>query len=466
MPAPAKTSKQLREERAPLVTRMKELRDKHHDPKQEWTAEDRANWEKVNADYNDLTRQIEEVEASDAMDARLAAVEGEQRQPAGDPRVGRENLDSRRAAAGASGAASEEDRAVAMQGWCRRQMDQDVEPRHEEAAARCGLRLDARQLTIPLFETQRCRSLQRQLRSVHPERIHDAFEGRAMSATLGGSGGGFVPEGFVRSLEVALLAFGGIRQAAEIFRTETGEPTPWPTMDDTTNEGELVGESKEVATADPKVGQVLFHAHKYSSKAVLVPQELLEDSAFDLPSILGAMLGERLGRITAKHCTTGDGNGRPFGIVPAATVGKTTAAATAITYDELLGLEHSVDPAYRIDSSYMMHDNVILALRLLKDENGLPLWQSNIAEGRPDRLGGRPIFINQAMDASLVANAKTVLFGQLSKFKIREVRGVRLYRLQERYREKDQDGFVAFLRLDGHLLDAGSHPVKALQQHA
>jgi hypothetical protein len=52
----------------------------------------------------------------------------------------------------------------------------------------------------------------------------------------------------------------------------------------------------------------------------------------------------------------------------------------------------------------------------------------------------------------------------LSKYYIRRVNEVRIYRLEERYRDNDQDGFVAFVREDGNLMDAGTAPVKYLQQ--
>jgi HK97 family phage major capsid protein len=59
-----------------------------------------------------------------------------------------------------------------------------------------------------------------------------------------------------------------------------------------------------------------------------------------------------------------------------------------------------------------------------------------------------------------------MLFGNLKKYKVRQVREIRMYRLQERYRDNDQDGFVAFGRQDGNLLDAGTAPVKKLTQHS
>jgi HK97 family phage major capsid protein len=180
--------------------------------------------------------------------------------------------------------------------------------------------------------------------------------------------------------------------------------------------------------------------------------------------MLGAMLGERLGRITNTKYTTGSGASTPRGIVTAASSGVTAASGTQIAADELIGLVHSIDPAYRNGAGFMMHDNIVLHLRKLKDGNGEYMWQSGLRDGAPDRLLGYGITINQDMQSSVATGTKTVLFGQLSKYKIRRVNGMRLYRLQERYRDTDQDGFIAFIREDGNLLNAGTAPVKYLVQ--
>ena len=60
----------------------------------------------------------------------------------------------------------------------------------------------------------------------------------------------------------------------------------------------------------------------------------------------------------------------------------------------------------------------------------------------------------------MAANAKSILFGRLDKYKVRVVQDVRMLRLTERYADNLQVGFVAFLRCDGRLLDAGTNPVK------
>ena len=77
---------------------------------------------------------------------------------------------------------------------------------------------------------------------------------------------------------------------------------------------------------------------------------------------------------------------------------------------------------------------------------------------------GYPVTINQSMQSSVATATKTILFGQLRKYKIRDAGEVRLIRLDERYAELDQVAFVAFMRSDGNLLDAGVAPVKHLLQ--
>jgi HK97 family phage major capsid protein len=68
------------------------------------------------------------------------------------------------------------------------------------------------------------------------------------------------------------------------------------------------------------------------------------------------------------------------------------------------------------------------------------------------------------MASSIATTAKTVLFGDFSRFIIRDVANVRLMRLDERYADYDQTGFIAFSRHDSVVLDAGSNPIKHLVQ--
>ena len=165
------------------------------------------------------------------------------------------------------------------------------------------------------------------------------------------------------------------------------------------------------------------------------------------------------------HFTAGDGVSKPSGVMTEATLGVTAASATEFTADELIDLEHSVDRAYRRNARLMMNDDALRVVKKLKDGAGRYLWLASPADGEPDTILGHAYTINQDVPA-IAPSAKSILFGDFSKYYIRRITGARVLRLVERYADYNQIAFVAFQRWDGALIDAGTHPVKYLQMHS
>lgn len=296
------------------------------------------------------------------------------------------------------------------------------------------------------------------------------LEVRTPQSTSATAGGYTIPQAFSGELEVALKQFGGVRQAARIMATDTGALMPWPTVNDTANIGRLLGENQQVQNTGMTFGVVNFNAFKFSSDSVLVSEELLQDSAFDLNAFIGASLGERLGRITNQFYTTGTGTSQPQGVVTFAAEGHVSTAAAgtyAIGWEDLVALEHSVDPAYRVSASarWMLNDKTLRDLKLIKDQEDRPIWLPGVAVREPDTILGYQYTINQDM-ADQGEDAKPLLFGDFSKFVVRDVRGVTLLRLVERYADFHQVGFLAFLRSDSRGLNAGTGPIKYFQNAA
>jgi HK97 family phage major capsid protein len=279
-------------------------------------------------------------------------------------------------------------------------------------------------------------------------------EARAQSIGTPAEGGFLVPEGFRAVLEQSLKAFGGTRLVSTILPTASGNNLPMPTVDETNSIGAIISENSQVSEGDVAFGQVVLGAHMYSSKMIRVSQQLLQDSAFDLPAYLADALGTRLARITNQHFTTGTGTNQPKGIVTAATQGVVGAAgtATSVTYDNLIDLIHSVDPAYRAGATFMFSDNVLKALRKLKDGEGRPLWQPALTAGEPATILGRPYVINNDMPV-MAANAKSIVFGDLKKHIIRDVLGVQVVTLNERFADYGQKAFLAFSRHDANCVN-------------
>jgi HK97 family phage major capsid protein len=301
-----------------------------------------------------------------------------------------------------------------------------------------------------------------------------------LSDVTGAAGAYTVPSGFVYNLEKNLKWYGGVRAAGPtILRTATGNPLPWPTTDDTGNTGEITAENTAAgqATTEMSFGQVTFGGYKYDSQVVKVPIELLQDSAFDIQSIVFDALQRRIGRKQNNDFTVGTGTNMPKGVVVASALGATGASGQTakVLYADFVNLEHSVDPWYRANGKYMMHDSTCASIEALVDTTGRPLLNSSFAginadvfAGRPDGVApgitrytikGYPVVVNNDM-ATMAANAKSVLFGDFSKYVVREVMDIMLIRFNELYMGNLQVGFLAVARADGNLVDAGAHPIR------
>jgi len=480
--------KELQAKRGEMHKAITDLADKQ----ESWNAEDRAKWDVLNKEYDKFTAEelqpaVDAAKAEEAerasIDARLAALDGHQdHQPAArNRRIGRDGATLQNAPANrrtfANGAAGQDRFALqstALQGWMLAgRYPEDVQEEHVEAARQLGISnlLGAQEFNLTIGGTSHIRNTQQPFKVGSRSRGGSPLAGirNDMSEGSLSKGGALVGETLLTSLEVALLSYSGVLQYAEIMVTDTGEVLRWPTMDDTANTGTRVGENQDatsgLTSTDPKTGRLNLNAFTFTSGGLNVSRSLMNDAPTNLVGMFGNMLGTRIGRKQNVDFTTGAdvGNG-PTGVMTAATSGVTGASTTAIAFDELIDLVHSVDPAYREQEGvgYSFHDSILQVIRKIKDGTGRYLWSMGTNAMEPDRLNGFVYYINQSMDKTIASGKKTVLFGKLDEYKVRFVNSIRIQRLIERRAEYDEDVFIAYMRGDGGLLDAGTHPVKYL----
>ncbi|MFF5001706.1 phage major capsid protein [Streptomyces phaeochromogenes] len=281
---------------------------------------------------------------------------------------------------------------------------------------------------------------------------------RAMGGNTDIGGGFTVPDEFRNIMTETMKAFGGVFGLADVITTSTGADLNWPTNDDTSNEGEILGENVAAGEQDIQVGGKKLKAYTFSSKQVRLSLQLLQDSAFGLEAWVPKKLGERIGRRAARAWTTGTGVDQPEGITTNAVVGKTGAGGqtTSIIYDDLVDIEHSVDVAYRAGAQYLMHDLMLKVIRKLKDSQQRPLWQPIPAPGFPATINGFTYNIDNSMPVP-AASAKSIAFGDFKAgYLIRQVLDVQTLRLVERYAEYLQVAFLGFSRMDGMINDSSA----------
>jgi len=286
-------------------------------------------------------------------------------------------------------------------------------------------------------------------------------EVRAQTVGTSAAGGYTVPVTLANFMIKSMAAWGPMYDpgiCSEIV-TSSGEQINIPTVDDTAVP--VVKHTEATALTDDGGSDVTFgtkalNAFVFDTEFIRFSMELAQDSNFAIEPLLGELLGERLGRRANTELTTGDGTGDPNGIVTASTLGVTAAGAAAITFDELIDLLHSVDPAYRGSSKarFMFSDATLAKLRKLKDGDGTYIWQmGNVQTGAPGSLLGYNYSVNQAMPAA-TTGLKSVLFGDFGKYYVRKVGSPVIGVMRERF--WPDLGIAGLIRFDGELGDTAA----------
>lgn len=277
-------------------------------------------------------------------------------------------------------------------------------------------------------------------------------EVRTQTVGTNSQGGFTVGSQVSNQVVTAMKAYSGMIASAAGITTATGGELSYPTMDDTANEAVIKAET-DTRRSGPDVvfGSIKLGAFVYDSGIIKISNELVKDSAANVEQIVIDALAERISRKLNKDMTIGAGTTEPSGIITQSTLGVTAAAEAAITADELMDMSFSVDSAYTAKAKFMMNSNTLKAISKLKDGQNNYLLTSATA-GTTKTLFGYPIVVNELMP-DMATGTKPIIFGDLSKYLVRTVEGISIFKFNELYQEDNSIGYKASARFDGTLLN-------------
>lgn len=304
-----------------------------------------------------------------------------------------------------------------------------------------------------------------------PEMVQRAIEGQTKGTAA--QGGNLVPTELEASVQVALKAFGGMRSVARVVTTPTGANLDWPTSDDTGNLAKIIAEATApTTTTRVPFGKITLEAVKYQSGPIKLSREIVQDAVIDIEAFVSDAMGTRFARAMNAHFTTRSSTESvgPHGIVNDST-GAVAVANNALTPENLLSLQHSVDPAYRVgpNVAWMTNDAGVNEVRALRwGSSRAFVWQPSLQPGTPDMLLGYPIVVNQDVPLEGTSGNKWLWFGNWSHYFIRDVAGIDMIRLEERYAEEGNIALLGFARADGRRVTGSTviarRPYRAIVQ--
>jgi len=321
----------------------------------------------------------------------------------------------------------------------------DMEREERAAESMRGLEEQAKPTEIRTSvqdEVDRIRSLARgEIRSLD-------FEHREVLKT---STGAPVPTSFYDQIVMLARHVGPMLETSLIINTSSGETLQVPSLN-AYSASTAVAEGSAIPEKDPTFNAFRnLGAFKYGH-LIQVSREMLEDSGVDLVSFLAAQTGNALGTKVNEKLTNGTGTTEPNGLISRAGSG-ITGTASVLEADDIIDLVYSVDTAGRTlpGVGFQMNASTIAAVRKLKDGAGQFLFSPSVSADERDMLLGYRIYENPAM-AAVGSGVKSIVFGHLPSYFVRQVGGIRLDRSDDFAFANDLVTFRATIRLDGDLI--------------
>ena len=241
-----------------------------------------------------------------------------------------------------------------------------------------------------------------------------------------------------------------------------------------------VGETAaRTATGTPQLGMWKVQAHEIYANPQAT-QRMLDDAEINVESWISRKLAEAFGQAEASAFISGDGVGKPRGILSRTFATTTDASrawgtvqkvasgasgafvATPNAADCLISLMTALHPKYWAGAIFAMNRYTLGEVMKLKDDTGAYIWQPNF------QLGAAGTILGQKVDASfdhlpsLGAASKSIVFGDFSNaYQIVDKKGITI--LRDPLTNKPYVGFYTTRRVGGDVINSEAYKVLSFE---
>jgi HK97 family phage major capsid protein len=257
-----------------------------------------------------------------------------------------------------------------------------------------------------------------------------------------------------------------LRAGATLITTASGEDLRVP-RSTALSTAAIVTEGSAIGESDPTLSSVTMRAYKYGI-LIQVSNEMLTDAGVDLQGYLARETGQAIGLALGAHLISGTGTGQPRGVLADTTAGATGPTGTATTFgaqgtagqgtDLLYDLYGSLAEPYvaQAATGWLLRNATLTNIRKLKTGTAGEIVGGEFVgpgpAGSSGEMIGKPAFVDPNVPA-MAANAKSVLFGDWSRYFVRMVNGLKFEASPDFAFDRDVTTFRALLRADGALVD-------------
>lgn len=241
-----------------------------------------------------------------------------------------------------------------------------------------------------------------------------------------------------------------------------------------------VGETaSRTVTATTQLGMWKVPAHEIYANPQAT-QRMLDDAEINVEAWISGKLAEAFGQAEASAFISGDGVGKPRGILSRTFATTTDASrawgtvqkvasgasgafvATPNAADCLISLMTALHPKYWAGAIFAMNRYTLGEVMKLKDDTGAYIWQPNFQLGVAGTILGQKVDASFDHLPSLGAASKSIVFGDFSNaYQIVDKKGITI--LRDPLTNKPYVGFYTTRRVGGDVINSEAYKVLSFE---
>lgn len=180
-----------------------------------------------------------------------------------------------------------------------------------------------------------------------------------------------------------------------------------------------------------------------------VSVSLINNSQFDIVSYVVNKVAESIALFLEKEIIGGEGTTKMTGVLVDTLVKAVDTVGDTPTADEFIAIQVSVPQQYQAGAMWLVSNKTLLAMRQMKDENGRYFLQNDLTNGFGYTFLGKPVMVSDQMVDT------NVVYGDFSGYFVNIHEGSSIKVLNEKYADEHAVGIVAWLEVDGRVMEEG-----------
>lgn len=182
-----------------------------------------------------------------------------------------------------------------------------------------------------------------------------------------------------------------------------------------------------------------------------IAKSLVNNSQFDIVSEVINIMADSIARWIENELINGTDN--KIQGLRGVTQTVTSAAATALTADELIDVQEEVPNVYQADAIWIMNRSTRKAIRKLKNSDGDYILNKDPNSKWGYTLFGKDIYTTENMP-SIAASKTVIYYGDMSGLAVKLSEDVNIEILREKFAEQHALGVIAWCEIDSKVENA------------